>query len=422
MLHHLISRRQFIAAGALIAAGAAASACSTAPTAPGSAGAADNGQGSTPAEQPQDTEVVESEPEPEPEPQSATDRLLETMTIEQKVAQLFIVTPEGLTGASVATIAGSMTADALARIPVGGICYFGQNITGNQQLRDLLAGTLELSRNSGAGVPAFLSVDEEGGSLVARVANSGHFDVPHFPNMIEIGATGDPSRAAEVGTQIGTYLRDIGFNVDFAPDADVLTNPENPVIGARSFGSDASVVAQMVSAEVEAMMATGVAPCVKHFPGHGDTAGDSHTGAVYTDRTADEIRACELEPFRAAIAADVPFVMVGHIETPNFAADGLPASLSPYMIGTVLREELGFDGVVTTDSFSMGAITQNFAPDDAAVQFLVAGGDVVLMPADLELAYTGVLDAIETGVLTVERIDESVRRVLALKERLGLIA
>ena len=355
-----------------------------------------------------------------PEP-SAAEQALARLTLEQKVAQLFIVTPEQLTGASRATIAGSMTRDALAQIPVGGLCYFSQNIVGNQQLRDLLAGTRELAMSSGAGIAPFLTVDEEGGPLVARVANSGCFDVPRYPNMAEIGASGDAARAAEVGTTIGSYLHDIGFNVDFAPDADVLTNPSNPVIGARSFGSDPDLVAAMVAAEVEAMLKTGTLPCIKHFPGHGDTAGDSHTGAVYTSRTRAEIEAAELKPFIAGIDAGCPLVMVGHIETPNFAADGLPASLSPVMMTDVLRGQLGFKGAIVSDSFAMGAITQNYTSADAAVRYFQAGGDILLMPADLRAAYDGVLAAVRDGRLAEERINESVLRVLTAKETAGLL-
>ena len=349
------------------------------------------------------------------------ERLLDTMTLEQKVAQLFIVTPEELTGVRTAIVAGDVTAGALEVIPVGGLIYFAKNLVSAQQVRDLLAGTHDFAMQAGAGIPPFLSVDEEGGTLVARVAKSGLFDVPTFPNMAEVGATGDPTRAAEVGEAIGTYLHEIGFNLDFAPDADVLTNPENTAIGRRSFGSDPELVASMVSAEVEAMLETGTLPCVKHFPGHGDTTGDSHTGAVYAERSREEIESCEFAPFRAAIEAGCPMVMVGHIETPNFANDGLPASLSPTMITDVLRGELGFKGVVTTDSFSMGAITQNFHPADAAVRYIQAGGDILLMPASLRDAYDGILVAVQGGTIPEERIDESVLRILAAKRAAGLI-
>lgn len=346
---------------------------------------------------------------------------IDSMTLEQKVAQLFVVTPEQLTGVSQAVVAGSATQRALDDIPVGGLCYFAQNITGSQQLRDLLANTCDIASRSGAGIAPFLAVDEEGG-LVARVANSGYFDVKSFSNMAEIGAAGDETKAAYVGTTIGTYLHEIGFNVDFAPVADVLTNPHNEVIGPRAFSSDPDVVAQMVSAEVAAMLETGTMPCIKHFPGHGDTAGDSHTGAVVSTRTADEIRACEYKPFQAGIEAGCPFVMVGHIETPSLAADSLPASLSKTMITDELRGRLGFEGVVISDSFVMGAITQRCAPDDVAVRFIQAGGDMILMPENLQEAYRGVLAAVDGGAIEESRIDESVERILEVKKRAGIFA
>ena len=346
---------------------------------------------------------------------------LESMTLEQKVAQLFVVTPEQLTGVSQAVVAGSATQRALDDIPVGGLCYFAQNITGSQQLRDLLANTCDIASQSGAGIAPFLTVDEEGG-LVARVANSGYFDVESFSNMAEVGTTGDETKAAYVGTTIGTYLHEIGFNVDFAPVADVFTNPRNEVIGPRAFSSDPGVVAQMVSAEVAAMLETGTMPCIKHFPGHGDTAGDSHTGAVVSKRTADEIRACEYKPFQAGIEAGCPFVMVGHIETPGLAADGLPASLSKTMITDELRGRLGFEGVVISDSFVMGAITQRYAPADAAVRFIQAGGDMILMPENLQEAYRGVLAAVDGGAIEESRIDESVKRILEVKKRAGILS
>ena len=359
---------------------------------------------------------------PDDEGQSLVEQTLAKMTLGQKVAQLFVVTPEQLTGVAVATACGKATAKALAEYPVGGLCYFSQNITGSRQLRNLLSDTRKACEKVGAGVPPFLAVDEEGGKLVARVANSGLFDVERFPNMARVGATGDERQAAKVGIAIGTYLRDIGFNVDFAPVADVLTNPANTVIGERSFGSDPDLVARMVVSELSAMLETGTLPCAKHFPGHGDTAGDSHTDAVCATRTRKQIEGCELVPFRAAIDAGCPMVMVGHIETPKFAADGLPASLSPTMIDEVLRKQLGFDGLVVSDSFAMGAITQHFSAAEAATKFVAAGGDVILMPEDLPSAYQGLLDAVEKGEVSEKRLEESVTRVLATKRAAGILS
>lgn len=397
-----VSRRALISSVSLVAMSAGLGACGT------SGGRSADLSGSS-------SSVKSSEQKP------LVQQKIDSMTLEQKVAQLFVVTPEQLTGVSQAVAAGSATRQALEDMPVGGLCYFAQNITGDQQLRDLLSGTYDMASCSGAGIALFLAVDEEGGSLVARVANSGYFDVQRFPNMAEVGATGDETQAAHVGAAIGEYLHEIGFNVDFAPVADVLTNPHNEVIGPRAFSSDPDVAAQMVSAEVAAMLETGTMPCIKHFPGHGDTAGDSHTGAVVSTRTADEIRACEYKPFQAGIEAGCPFVMVGHIETPSLAADGLPASLSKTMITDELRGRLGFEGVVISDSFVMGAITQRYAPGDVAVRFIQAGGDMILMPENLQEAYRGVLAAVDGGAIEESRIDESVERILEVKKCAGIL-
>ena len=413
-----ISRRAALALAAAVPAlscGCAADGTSQ------SAPAATSGSSGTVVIADSETAAVES-PAAETQGQTTAEALLASMSLEQKAAQLFVCTPEQLTGVGVATQAGATTAKALQKIPVGGLVYFAQNITGAQQLRDMLANTRALCLEAGAGVAPFLAVDEEGGTLVARVAKSGYFDVPVFPNMAEVGATGDPAQAAEVGSGIGGYLADIGFNVDFAPVADVLTNPDNTAIGARSFGSDPELVAEMVAAEVEAMAATGTIPCAKHFPGHGDTAGDSHTGAVCSERTREQIEGCEYLPFSAAIEAGAPMVMMGHIETPELAGDGLPASLSRVMMTDELRGALGFGGLIIADSMSMGAITESYGPAEAAVMFLQGGGDLILMPESLQDAYDGVLTAVEAGELTEERIDESVLRILEAKERAGILA
>ena len=353
---------------------------------------------------------------------SVTERILGTMTLEQKVAQLFFVTPEQLTGTDCVTEAGETMEAALATLPVGGVICFSQNIETPGQLCEMLANAGRFSTEVAAGIPVFLGVDEEGGPLVSRIANSPAFDVATFPHMAAIGGAGDVTQAERVGTAIGSYLHEIGFNVDFAPVADVLTNPENTVIGPRSFGTDSQLVADMVVAEATAMLATGVLPCVKHFPGHGDTNADSRAGEAVSTRTREDLDSCEFEPFRRAIAAGVPLVMVGHIKTPNAAADDLPASLSRVMIGETLRRELGFGGIIISDSFQMGAVTERFSPAEAAVKFLEAGGDMILMPEDLDAAYQGVLDAVASGILSRERIDESCLRVLGTKAALAAAA
>ncbi len=278
---------------------------------------------------------------------------------------------------------------------------------------------VSLSRH--AEVPLVFSVDEEGGT-VARIGNNGSFGVETFPDMADIGATGDPAQAQAVGQSIGTYLRELGFQLDFAPVADVNTNPNNPVIGDRAFHSDPEQAAMMVSAAVDGFHQGGVACTLKHFPGHGDTAQDSHYGYASSDKTWEEMRTCELYPFQAGIAAGADAVMVSHITTPNATSDGLPASLSYEMITEKLRGELRFQRLVVTDSLAMEAITDSYSAAEASLMAFQAGADVLLMPADLGEAYDALLAAVQDGTISQERLDESVLRILQLKENYGLIS
>lgn len=374
--------------------------------------------------------VVTEEAAPDP-----IETALAGMSREQKVAQLLATTPEGLLGAveAEASVSDSYGANgviavgddlkqAIQTYPVGGFCLFGANIAGKDQAPELVAGLVEASRASGAGIPALVSIDEEGGPLVARIANSGYFDVKRYPNMAEVGAAGDTDTAHEIGQTIGGYLHDLGITVDLAPVADVLTNPSNTVIGQRSFGSDPQLVASMVKAEVEGFCDSGTLCCAKHFPGHGDTYADSHAGAAVTTRTREQMDSCEFLPFEAAIEAGAPMIMVGHITTPNVTGDDLPATLSPAIIDGILRQDLGFDGVVVSDAMSMAAIGNDYTSGQAAVKFVQAGGDLVLKPNSLSAAYEGLLDALDDGTLTEERIDKSVRRILRAKQACGLLA
>lgn len=338
------------------------------------------------------------------------DTLLAEMPLEDKVSQLFFITPEALTGVEVAIQAGEATKNALSEYPVGGIILFSQNIQGEEQVKTMLSNMHTYSR-----YPLFTGVDEEGGTLVARIANSGVISVPTFPDMQEIGNTGDPQQAYEVGSTIGGYLKNLGFNLDFAPVADVATNPDNPIIGVRSFGSDAALVSQMVAKEVEGMQSQGVSAVIKHFPGHGDTAEDSHAEAAVSYKTIDELRGTEFLPFSAGIEAGTDMVMVGHIAVPNILGDYTPATLSEQMITGYLREELGYDGVVITDAMRMGAIVNYYDSAQAVVMVLQAGGDMILMPEDFISARQAVLDAVSNNVLTEERIDESLRRIYRVK-------
>ena len=342
------------------------------------------------------------------------DEMLEGMTLGEKAAQLFVVQPEDLVdGVSCVIQAGDATRKGLETYPVGGIIYMEQNLQSEDQVKEMLRNVQQFSRER-TGLPLLTCVDEEGGT-VARVAGSENFDVTNVGNMSEIGASGDTERARQAGETISTYLSELGFNLDFAPDADVWSNPANEIVRYRSFGTDPKQVSEMSMAALDGLMSKGVTGVIKHFPGHGATEGDTHEGYAYTNKTWGELEICELIPFQTGIEQEVPMIMAGHISLPNVTGDETPASLSHEIVTKRLREQMGYDGVVVTDAMNMGAVAENYEPAEAAVKALQAGVDLILMPEDFRAAYQGVMDAVEDGTLSKKRIDQSLRRILRLK-------
>ena len=337
------------------------------------------------------------------------------MTLEQKVAQLFIVTPEALVkGVSQVTQAGDMTREGVAAHPVGGIVYFAQNLLDPEQTTTMLANVKQFYADSGNVAP-FVAVDEEGGTVV-RVAGNEAFGVQDVGDASALGSAGDTEAAKRAAEQIADYLVPLGFNLDFAPVADVVNPLRSDTMGLRSFSSDAAVAADLVRAEVEGFRDKKMLCCAKHFPGIGAAAGDSHEGAITIEATNEELETVDLVPFRAANEAGVPMIMVGHVNLPNVVGDGVPASLNSAIVQGILRDSLGYTGVVVTDSLSMGAITNYYTPAEAAVAALKAGCDIPLMPERFDEAYQGVLDAVQAGELTEERLDESLIRILSAKQ------
>lgn len=339
--------------------------------------------------------------------------ILEQMTLGEKVCQMFLVTPETLTGFQTVTAAGNITLGALEQYPVGGLIYFSTNLVDDEQTNTMLKNTTVYAREN-HDIPIFLAVDEEGGR-VARIGSNPKFSVEKVPCMKEIGDSGDLSKAYDVGDTIGAYLSELGFNLDFAPDADVLTNPSNTVIGDRSFGTDAACVSNMMLEVADGLLDNGVIPCVKHFPGHGSTAGDTHQGLAYTDKTLEELMSCELVPFQTAVDNGLPMIMVSHISVPSVTGDDTPASLSHFLVTELLREQMGFDGIVITDGMGMGAIEDNYESGEAAVLAVQAGCDMLLITADFPEAYQAVFDAVEDGRISEQQIDASVKRILRIK-------
>ena len=345
--------------------------------------------------------------------QAKINEMLADMTLEEKAAQMFMITPEALTGTGQVLEAGDMTREAIDKYPVGGLIYFTQNLQDPEQVRSMTGNVQKFARER-TGLPMLLSVDEEGGTIT-RFGGNLSFDYDSSADMAGIGASGDPQQAYALGEKIGKFLGSLGFNMDNAPDADVLTNLENTVVKDRSFGSDCDTVSEMALAELEGLEDQGVKGLLKHFPGHGATTADTHEGYAYTDATLEEMKSNELVPFADGIEAGVDIIMVGHISCPQVTGNEEPASLSEKMITGVLREEMGFDGVVITDAMNMGAIAENYSPAEASVKAVLAGADMILMPEDFQQAYTGVLNAVKSGKITQERIDASVTRIIGLK-------
>lgn len=347
-----------------------------------------------------------------------TKDVLGKMSLREKVGQLFIVRPEALaenSNAETAPATDRVDDAVISRIeeyPVGGIALFSRNITSAEQLPMFISDLQSSSK-----YPLFIAVDEEGGR-VARIANSDFFNVASYKSMEDIGKSGDASKAEEVGRQIGSYLKELGFNLDFAPVADTNTNPQNIVIGDRSYGSDPALVARMVSAQLDGLHKSGIIGTLKHFPGHGDTKDDTHSGYVSVNKSWDELKACELVPFISALdKADT--IMVSHITVTSI--DKLPSSLSYEIITRKLRNELGYNGVIITDSMAMGAVADSYTSDIAAVMAVKAGADIILMPESLEKSFNAVLNAVNSGEISISRIEESAERVLTLKAKYKII-
>lgn len=361
----------------------------------------------------------QEEPAPEEPPQPAEDEAVTlakqyaaAMTTEEKIWQLFFVTPESLTGVNRATRAGETTQKAVQAKPVGGIVYFAENFEDREQAVELLGNVQSYSKT-----PLFLGVDEEGGT-VSRVGSNPELGVTSHEAAAVYGERADMKATYEVGKTMALELGALGLNLNFAPVADVITNGANTVIGSRAYSMEPETAAAMVSAMVQGLQQNGMASCLKHFPGHGSTAEDTHVGTAVSERTVEQMQRTEWVPFEAGIEQDAAFVMMAHLVNENLSP--LPASLSPETVA-VLRQELGFDGIIITDSLQMGAITARYSSDTAAVMALQAGVDMLLMPNDLQKAYDGVQKALQDGTLTEERITESVVRILAAKYRFGLL-
>lgn len=342
--------------------------------------------------------------------------MLQEMSLEDKLCQMLFVTPEALTGYSKVTQSGETTRSALEQWPVGGIIYFSQNLVTVDQTTAMIQDIQGFAQDL-TGRRLFIGVDEEGGS-VARVADS--LGTTSFEDMSVYGAAGDTDAVYQIGATQASELTALGFNVNFSPVADVLTNEDNTVVKDRSFGSDADLVSSMVTQVIKGLTDGGMLCAPKHFPGHGSTGGDTHDGFSSTDSTLEELEACDLKPFQAAIDAGAPMIMVGHMTMTAIDSEN-PASLSKTIVTGILREQLGYDGIIITDALNMGAISQNYTNAEAAVKAVSAGCDMLLCVSNISSVIEALTDAVNNGTISESQIDESVLRILTAKLKYNVI-
>ncbi|WP_295052469.1 beta-N-acetylhexosaminidase [uncultured Fibrobacter sp.] len=352
---------------------------------------------------------------------SSEDSAIQKMTIREKVGQMFFVRPEALDTTIHWNEYAELPDYKLEQVnktmlavnkdyPIGGMILYAHNIVDETQLKKFIEEIRELN-----GSP-LLAIDEEGGR-VARIANNENFDVPKYESMAAIAESDDPEEAYKAAFTIGSYVKKYGFDIDYAPVADVNTNPDNIVIGPRAFSDDPETAAKFVVSYLNGLESAGVIGTLKHFPGHGDVSTDTHYGYASTDKTWDEMLKCEMIPFKAGIKAGAQMIMTAHIAAPNVSGDDLPATLSSVILQDKLRGELGFDGVIVTDAMDMGAITKQFSNAEAAIKSIQAGVDVVLCSREFTQVFDAVVKAVEKGEIKESRIDESVKRILKLKQK-----
>ena len=349
--------------------------------------------------------------------------ILNSLSLEQKIGQLFLIQVDALNlerpldevnnfqKSGEKFLTPSML-DTIKKFPAGGYVFFAKNFSTPDNLKTF---TRDLKNNSD--IKPFIAIDEEGGQI-SRIANSKVFSkikIPRFKSTKSIGDSKNTKKAFNMAASIAKYLKDYGFNFDFAPVADVNTNPENIVIGDRAFGSTPELVSKMVSAYLDGLHSQGVLGTIKHFPGHGDTKNDTHSGYVAVYKTWDELLNCELIPFKQNLLK-TDSVMPAHITLENITREKLPVTLSYEIITGKLRNELGFQKVIITDALNMGAIKDNYSSGEAAVLALEAGNDIILMPYDYAEAFNAVLNAVKSGRISEQRINQSVLRILKLKK------
>lgn len=346
--------------------------------------------------------------EPSKQESDAIKAQIDKMTIEEKVGQMVIVGVEGETF-------NPSIEKMIQDYHVGGFIFMGKSIKSTAQLLELVNSIK--TANSKNKISLFLSIDQEGGR-VDRMPK----EFNRYPSNKEIGKINSEELSYNIGSTIAYEISSFGFNMDFAPVLDINSNPKNPVIGDRSFGTSPQLVKSLGIETMRGIQGGNIIPVVKHFPGHGDTSVDSHVGLPKVNKDLEQLNDFELIPFKEAIKNNVDGVMIAHILLPKIDSK-FPATLSSIIINDILREQLGYKGIVITDDMTMGAIAKNYKIGEAAVKSVAAGSDIILIAHDYKKgteAITSIINAVNDGRITMERIDESLYRVLKLKEKYDL--
>ncbi|MBP3890705.1 MAG: hypothetical protein J6D29_00875 [Solobacterium sp.] len=377
------------------------------------------------------TKISEEAKEAEISQEALVKDFVESLSLKEQLEQMMMVAIRPSEADIETWNQDEITKEFISTHSVGGVIAFLENIHTKQQTYDW---TCLLKENTRQDIPLWIGIDQEGG-IVTRLP----FGTETNGNMA-LAATGNPDNAKKIGTLIGEELAALGFNVNFAPVVDVNRNPANPVIGIRAYSDDADVVSSYAKAYIDGLTSASILSCIKHFPGHGDTDTDSHTGLPLLSYTKEELKESDLIPFQTLIQNDVPMIMTAHIQYPNIETSTyqskldekeiyLPATLSKTILTDILRKECGFEGVIVSDSFLMDAIAKHFDLVDASVLAINAGLDLILMPInihdeasieDFDAYIEELIQKVEEGVLSKERIIESVCRMILLKQEMNL--
>jgi beta-N-acetylhexosaminidase len=338
-------------------------------------------------------------------PTAVLSERIRNLTLEEKLGQMIFA---GISG----TAADERAMRLITEDKVGGIIFNGHNLISPDQTISYVNALK--SANTENKVPLFFGVDQEGGR-VSKLPG----DLVKIPSSLKIGELNNPDFSFEIGKSLGELVKAYGFNIDFAPVLDINSNPNNPVIGDRSFGISPEIVSSLGIATMKGLQEVDIIPTIKHFPGHGDTSVDSHLALPVIEKSLEDLEELELIPFANAIEEGADMVMIAHLLLPEIDED-LPSSLSKTIISDLLREKLNYDGVVITDDMTMKAIDSNYGLDEAAVLSVQAGTDIVMVANDydkIDSVLSALDGAVTSGEISVDRIDESVRRILLLKDK-----